>query len=366
MVTVLPAVEKAPTFGHKLGLGVGRGLEMGQQMYQQHQQKEDARKLLGEGFENLSPDFQKLAFEYALKSKLQGEKPLNPLQEAQRKLAEARAGQVESQQSFFDNLMKRQGNGGEKHISPTENYSADDLEMLSGFAGQPGQQGIVGNIAKGQLEKREKAEKREFDEKKIQRKEALDFHHESQKYDEELLDSYKRSINQIQALDNIDKAISSGKVKPSSLANIFKGFGQIGNKIADALLSGDEATILGSIPYLIEGWKDIFGVRLSDADLRVIQDKLPNISKSPEANKSIMNIMRKYADMSKLRYEIGSQIKKENKGIRPLGYQDQIEMKFMEMNKPVKIRNPNTGNIVPIPAYKASDYIKAGGVLVDE
>ena len=36
------------------------------------------------------------------------------------------------------------------------------------------------------------------------------------------------------------------------------------------------------------------------------------------------------------------------------------------MTKPIKIRNPNTGNIVEIPAYEASDYINAGGELVNE
>jgi hypothetical protein len=36
------------------------------------------------------------------------------------------------------------------------------------------------------------------------------------------------------------------------------------------------------------------------------------------------------------------------------------------MISPVKIINPNTGNVIEIPAYKVSDAIKAGAQLANE
>lgn len=45
MVTILPPVERKPTFGQRLSQGVGRGLEIGNQLMQQHQQKEQTKKL---------------------------------------------------------------------------------------------------------------------------------------------------------------------------------------------------------------------------------------------------------------------------------------------------------------------------------
>jgi len=198
------------------------------------------------------------------------------------------------------------------------------------------------------------------------RKEQVDFHKESQKYDEDLSEKTRRAKNQIETFKDIEKALDSGNVKPGSWTNILRNFGDTGRSISNAILKKDEATVLASIPQLLEGWKQVFGVRLTDADLKVLQDKLPDIGKSPEANKSILKVMKKYGDMSLLRSKIAADIKKNNKGLRPLGYSDQIEERFDEMTAPVKVINPNTGNIIEIPAYKLSDAINAGARLANE
>lgn len=197
------------------------------------------------------------------------------------------------------------------------------------------------------------------------RKEEIGFHQESQKYDEELQNKTRIAKKQVETIKDMEKSLKSNKITPKSAANIFRGMGKIGDKIADALLNSDEATFLASIPQLLEGWKEVFGVRLSDADLRVLQDKLPSIGKSPEANRAILGIMRKYADQTLLRETIAKDIKAKNSGLRPLGYADAIETRFDEMTKDISIVNPNTGRIIQIPAYKLSDAIKAGAKLAE-
>ena len=198
------------------------------------------------------------------------------------------------------------------------------------------------------------------------RKEEIDFHKESKDYDETLLKNYQVSQKQIDTIKDVQKAVSSGNVKPSSLANIFKNMGKVGEKVANALLSGDEAVVQAAIPEFLEGRKELFGVRLSDADLKLLEDKLPSIGKSKEANEAILRVLKKYAKYSQLKYNISTDIKKNNKGLRPLGYSDQVEERYSEMIKPVRVVNPRTGNQIEIPAFELSDAIKAGATLVDE
>lgn len=189
------------------------------------------------------------------------------------------------------------------------------------------------------------------------RNEEIEFHKESKKYDEELLNNSKIAKKTVDSIGDIEKSLKSGNVKPTSMANFFKVFGNVGKVISEAVINGNEAVILSSIPQLLEGWKEVFGVRLSDADLKVLQDKLPSIGKSEEANRSITSLLRKYAEKTILRYEIGSQIKKESKGLRPLGYEDQIETRYDDMTKDIRVVKPN-GKIIEIPAYHLSEAIK--------
>ncbi len=298
------------------------------------------------------------------------QKPLTDLQLSQKALADERLNALQSEQSHFNQIMGNETKQSEQQMqigesaqeslgSPLSKISEDKLSQLAAFKGQPGKKGVMGNAAQAELDKRKQSNIQD-------RKEELSFHKESAKYDEDLQKHTKIAKNQADTIKNIRKAVASGNIKPSSWANIFKGMGDIGNKISNALLSGDEATLLASIPSLLEGWKEVFGVRLSDADLKVLQDKLPDIGKTPEANNAIMKIMEKYSDMTLLRSQIGRDIKKQNKGIRPLGYVDRIEERFDEMVSPVRVVSPKTGNIIEIPAYKVGDAINSGAKLADE
>lgn len=248
--------------------------------------------------------------------------------------------------------------------SQTSRFANATKNELIALTGSPYKE--VSEPAKTQLKYKEEQEKLEENRKIQNRKEEIQFHKESQKYDDDLAKQTRVAKSQMGTIANIEKSVNSGNVKPSSMANILKGMGPVGEKISEAIVNKDEAALLASIPTLLEGWKDVFGVRLTDADLRLLQDKLPSIGKTPEANRAILGILRKYAEVTQLRGKIASEIKSKNKGIRPIGYQDMIEERFDEMMKPIKIRNPNSGRVVEIPSYLASDFINDGGVVVDE
>jgi len=259
----------------------------------------------------------------------------------------------ENQPNFGENIPVNQP----QNRFDLSNVSDEELRMRSGSMNSQ-----IAKPAEQELKDRRTDRLLELKNKKYTQDERRKDHQESAKYDEKLAHDTEVAKKQIETIKDIEKAIKSGKVQPSSIANIFKDMGKVGNKISEALLSGDEATLIASIPQLLEGWKEIFGVRLSDADLSLLSDKLPSIGKSPEANMAVLKVLKKYGDMTLLRSKIARDIKKENNNYRPLGYIDMIQDRFDEMTVPVRIITP-AGKEISIPAYKLEEAIKSGGRL---
>lgn len=215
------------------------------------------------------------------------------------------------------------------------------------------------------IEKDKLAYERERDLTKEANKEKRAIHEESAKFDDKLEENTKVARDQFEHIKDIEKAVRSGKVKPFSVSNIFRKFGPIGELFAKAALNNDEATLMSSIPSLLAGWKEVFGVRLSDADLKILEEKLPDIGKNPEANLAITGIIKKYADRTILRSKIAQDIKEKNGGYRPMGYANQIEKRYEEMTKPVQVISPMSGKPIEIPAYQLSEALAFGAKLYE-
>lgn len=229
-----------------------------------------------------------------------------------------------------------------------------------------------GQSAKEELRRREHEEKTELEKEKIKRetqisgrKEKIAFHQESQKFDDKIREDATRAKKQLEVADDVLKAVSSGNVHPSSYANIFSAIPKYGEQISDAFLNKDEAQLKAVSPYLIEGWREVFGTRLTDADLKVVQSKIPSIGKDPEANKAIVSIIKKYAQKSIDRYEAAKKIKEENDGLRPLGYEDMVEKEYENLQGTVRVRNPENGKIYKVKKDKLQGALNAGGTLVE-
>ncbi len=360
--------------------GLGQIQQQREQQKQLEQQKQSIASMLGPEAVNLPPEMQKVFLAEMMKN--QGKVNLQNLRSQQfsnmvnknRPDAQSQGNRLNSSVENPEMQEEQSENGiGLDQVNDPSNW--DDMDILG--LGDP--QMIAAaqrakDVAVREKRETEKAQRRRFESdrtyeenlKKEARKEELGFHNESAKYDEELFKQAKVAKKQIEIIKESEKAINSGKVKPSSLANMFKGLGPIGDKLSSALLNKDEAVILSAIPEFLEGRKELFGVRLSDADLRLLQDKLPDIGKSPESNKAILGIMRKYAEASQIRYKLAKDIKKKNKDLRPLGYAEKVEERYDEMMSPVKIINPNTGNVIEIPTYELGDAIEAGATLYNE
>lgn len=164
----------------------------------------------------------------------------------------------------------------------------------------------------------------------------IKFHQESAKFEQEVTDHANTARRQLPLIDKSIKAVSEGKINPGSLANVFTFFGERGKKISNALLSKDESALISSIPEFLEGRKELFGVRLSDADLRLLQDKLPDIGKSKEANLAVLDLMKSSANKA-LNLENVAQNVLERTGLpyrsgklRPLGFEREVMKAFDE------------------------------------
>jgi hypothetical protein len=195
------------------------------------------------------------------------------------------------------------------------------------------------------------------------RKEQVQFHESSKKYVDEIREGSSRAFKQREAIKDLTSSVD--KVKPFSLYNVFKKMGPVGEMVANGFKSAAEGQFDAAQPLLFEGWKDVFGVRLSDTDVEIIKDKLPTLGKSEESNKAIMNIIDKYARFAQLKQKASEEVLKE-KGVktqhgllRPLGFEDEVENRYEKL-----VNQFNEGKFDELPS--ASDYPKDTEIIDHE
>lgn len=189
-------------------------------------------------------------------------------------------------------------------------------------------------------------------------------HKDTKDYDTTIEKEAKAAQHQLDAIKDVEKSI--GNVKPTDLANIFRQFGDAGKAVSNAILTKDQAKIQASIPAFLEGRKELFGVRLSDADLALLSDKLPDMGKSEQANRQILTMMKRYSKLAIAKQKVAHQIKKKNKGLRSINYSDEVEETFDEMKKPIKVINPDNGKVISIPSFELQDALLGGATLYNE
>ena len=192
-----------------------------------------------------------------------------------------------------------------------------------------------------------------------------DSHRESESYDSEILNASKHSQSILKATSDIEKALNSPNFNQYSLPSLFKGLGKIGNKIYQLLKTPEQGIIESNLPTLLEGFKELFKGKITDADLAFIEQKLPNISSSVEANLAIIGVMKKYARLDVLKGKIAAEIKKSNSGYRSLDYAQQVEDKYNDMTESVNMLDEN-GEDVQVDAYDVSNAINAGWRIKNE
>lgn len=369
---VIQIIEEGPkklTTGQKLGAGFQQAL--GVIGEHQQQEKQFSRQM----------QLQEMKGKQALAEKLAGQKP--GLDEATRSqiVSKALSGEATpeeiSQLPATDQLRVASLQKPAKPTQASQPIAPEQLDKIKDVRQRPEFQeatpskkyqmltdaGVSKENAKAEADvyatEYETGEKRAAEEREYQYK----YHKESEDFATSLQKENKSAINQLDTIKKLEKSI--GKVSPKNFSNIMKGFGPIGDKLANAFLSKDAALISAAIPEFLEGRKELFGVRLSDADLRLLSDKLIDPSKPEEANRALLKIAKKAAEQAQIRYQIGQEITKKNKGLRPLNFANDVEEKYEQVIKPVAMISGN-GNEVEIPAYQVSSAIANGWKIAGE
>lgn len=200
-----------------------------------------------------------------------------------------------------------------------ENPDASDDELLI----KMDQAGVARAYSNQFIENRRRKQQ-QFAEAKIKgedviREEKKFFHKESEKFDQQLssrADSAKRKISSIEKQEKILPKITKSDRYTAALFS--------GTRLED-LFKSQSATEFDSLSLpQIEGEKENFGVRLSDADLRLVLQKIATSTKNPKANKEIMEWQKLRSKLDVEKRKIADEIKEKNDGFRPRNFEAQV------------------------------------------
>lgn len=98
---------------------------------------------------------------------------------------------------------------------------------------------------------------------------------------------------------------------------ITHSIGGVGQSIQRALTATDTEEFEKLSNDFLRDAKDVFGSRITDADLKAFLQMVPTLSQTDNGKKAIINNMREFNDLAIARNEIMTKIIKENGGRRP-------------------------------------------------
>jgi hypothetical protein len=249
----------------------------------------------------------------------------------------------------------------ENVINNNPEATADQLAIELGKAGV--NPSYSGPYIQNRRDTEETKAKNAVENTKLAAKEDIHFHEESAEYDKQLNKNAQSAEKQLEVIEDLEKSIE--KTSPASAVNVLKFFGNVGDRISKAFLTKDQAAINSAVPEFLEGKKELFGVRLSDADLKLLQDKLPDIANSKEANREIVRLIKRYAQRAIDKKNVANKVREE-KGVkvrqgtlRPLGYENLVEQAFSESTKGIKMMTPD-GRSITVPLGDLEEAEKLG------
>lgn len=145
MVQFYQPPERKPSFGAQLSQGLGNALNMGAQLVGENQRKAAVESLLGPEAANLPPEFQKMAYEYQLKSGIEGKKRAAELQgnrailrdiEAKRGLAPGSLDAYEENVKLAETVTKPPKEP--KKTQASQPIDPEQLDIIKRVRAQPG------------------------------------------------------------------------------------------------------------------------------------------------------------------------------------------------------------------------------------
>jgi hypothetical protein len=219
----------------------------------------------------------------------------------------------------------------------------------------------------------ERAEDIKREDEKLSRTERLEFHKESQKYDDSLREKAEAAEKKNRALSHQMKDIKNISNWDRFVSSIWGT-----SKFGDLLRSSSAQEFDANVLPQLEGLRQTLGGVLSDSDIRLLLQKIVTASKSPEANQAIANTLQYENNLIIEKRKIADELRKNNKGYRPANFEAEVDAIYKDrvgqniQNKfnqimslpddPQKLRQITGREKVqpgtPIPVNKALEYFK--------
>lgn len=369
MVTILPNNPRR-SLGQRLSQGVGQALDIGQQMFSEHQQQQrqaeqmqqenQAARQLGLDLSGISdPKTRQQMFALAMQGGNQQQLEMLKQQGKQQQLGQ--------KQDFLNQIF---GPGKEKN--------QDESRMES----QPSKQGFdplklsdadiarastvdptLGRLLQQQKDValREQRAEREFQER--QKSKSPEFQREQQvtksqanadvKYNQTLQETSKQHELKEQTLDRLEKLNKKG-VTGKPYEKLLEKAGLV------ALTSEGRREFAADVKNLITDIRSILGGQFSNFEFQTILNAYPSADFSKGANASIIKNLKEFQDIKKKEVEFAQKLKKENGGKIPLDFQSKVnEMVRDYASSRIPQIKQNTREIM------AEEYgVKPGNVLM--
>lgn len=331
MIQVLP---KARSFGEEFGRAIGTGAGQGfsdvageyRKQKELARENEDIFKATGIRLSSLDPDMRKMEFS----EKLKGQERKSLFDEKMKSL------QGISQDTYEETLEAEKD-----EETPSSNFSQEDgkLSPLKRAPAKHPQNKIDAmmlidpDVAKSWIAHNKSVDTQKRHEEDLnlrtsqaERKEAIDFHKETAKLDEKISSEAQAAEKKIKAMKQQRKLQPEISNFDRIVSAVFRG-----NPLENLIKSSTAQQFDSFALPMVEGQKETFGVRLSDADLKLILQKIATSDKNPEANAAIMDWMTLEEEMKIEKRKIADEIRKENKGLRPLDYEAKIRERMNDI-----------------------------------
>lgn len=181
-------------------------------------------------------------------------------------------------------------------------------------------------LAELQLQKERIAQK----EREVNAKERRELDKESKTYYDQVYKEGEAARKGVMRLDRMEQLIKSGKLDNATVSSVVDFF-QTG--IPFLGISADLSSVLSpesqefkklSTDFLKEA-KDIFGARLTNADIQYFLKTIPTLAQSNEGKQRVINNLKSFYEGSILKKDIAKKIIKENGGKRPINLQELVD-----------------------------------------
>jgi len=344
MIQYIKLPERNPSFGQQIGHAIGSGAGKGFSSALEEKQKSAKNKKTAESL-GIPPevfDLPEAAQDAFFKQHYASEKKMTDLQKKQLDLAQERLDASKSKRSFFNQLTGNQedqkgenqpnvGRGimannaeGMQQEPSQENIQKkitslpkEKLQELSGFAGQPGDMGIVGNIAKSELDRQKQEEDRLHQYDIENRRDVRDSFKDNQAFIDKTYDQWEDSNRKEAIFERMDQLEESGEMSGSGMINALESIGLRPEWLQNP--ANEEYNKLG-LDLLGGGTLQAdYGSRIFASEFKVSQQRIPTLSQTPEGRKQIKENLRTFLLPSKLKKErMEYYLEKQRKTGKPL------------------------------------------------